>query len=449
MRALSLDSFSPAAGFARVTLVFSIALTACSSSESSGLPGVPGPWDWVGVVGTGQSLSVGTTPITSTKQPYHNLKLSLGSVVVPPWDPTNTAFKMVPLTEPIRALETGYPSPYPGNIYGETPHSAMANEITSLVKKAAPDRDYVTVHTVVGESGQGIIALNKQAGDTTGDTGRAYAATLFEAGAITRLAKTAGKTYGIGVIVMTHGETDSGSSTYEDDLIQLRTEYNTDLPPITGQTQKIPMFLSQQFGYPQTAGQQPVANQVEWRLGVDHAGDFVCTGPKYQYPGFGDGVHLSAVGYQLLGEKTGQVFFERMLQAHDWQPLQPTSASRSGRVITVHFHVPVPPLDWDDTLDPPLAWANGRGFEVNAGATKVEISSVAISGDDVQITCASDLPAGSGIVVGYAMTSGGTQLTVASKAYRWGQLRDSDPFVGSTTNMPNPNYAVSFQMNVP
>ena len=55
----------------------------------------------------------------------------------------------------------------------------------------------------------------------------------------------------------------------------------------------------------------------------------------------------------------------------------------------------------------------------------------------------------SGVTVGYAMTSGGTQMSGASEAYRWGRLRDSDPFVGSTTNVPQPNFCVSFEMPVP
>jgi hypothetical protein len=259
-------------------------------------------WNWNGIVGTGQSLAVGTTPITSTTQPYNNLKLSLGGATVPPWEPANDAFSMVPLVEPIRTGQSGYPAPYPGNIWGETPHSAMANQITFLVKSASPDGDYVTVHTVVGESGQGITVLKKQTGDTTGTTGRAYAATLFEAAAITRLAQAAGKTYGIGGIVMTHGETDSGSSTYQAELIQLLSDYNADL--------------------------------------------------------------------------------------------------------------------------------------------------AAINGDSVEVTAGADLPA-SGLMVGYAMSSQGVQMKTASLGVRWGQLRDSDPFVGSTSGQPHPNYCVSFELPVP
>lgn len=417
------------------------------------------PWDWVGIVGTGQSLSVGTTPVTSTAQPFGNLKLSLGTVTVPPWDSTNAAFTMVPLVEPIRTITTAYPSPYPTNIYGETPHSCMANEI-SFLAQCTSDVDYVTVHTVVGESGQGIGALVKQTGDTTGSTGRAYAATLFEAEAITRLAQTAGKTYGIGAIVMTHGETDSGSSTYENSLIQLLSDYNADLAAITGQTQKIPMYLSQQHAYPSgagTQGQRPVANIVQWQLGVVHKGDFVCTGPQYQYEGTpnaqaGDypGVHLTALGYKMLGEKYGQVYYERAVAGRDWQPLQPTSVERSGRTVIVHFNVPVPPLNWDTSFDAPAIpeWVNGRGFELRSGSGNITISSVAISDNSVIVTANSDLPA-SGLIVGYALSSQGVQMTTASLGWRWGQLRDSDPFVGYSTKLANPNYAVSFEMTVP
>jgi hypothetical protein len=34
-------------------------------------------------------------------------------------------------------------------------------------------------------------------------------------------------------------------------------------------------------------------------------------------------------------------------------------------------------------------------------------------------------------------------------ARRWGQLRDADPFVGVSTQLPQPNYAVAFELPVP
>src|SRR5260221_5686030 len=90
-------------------------------------------WDWNGLVGTGQSLSVGAQASTTTlaTQPFKNLKLSLGMAKVsqPPYDANDPALSVMPLTEPIRAEATSYPGAYPLNIYGETPHTAMADQI--------------------------------------------------------------------------------------------------------------------------------------------------------------------------------------------------------------------------------------------------------------------------------------------------------------------------------
>ena len=416
-------------------------------------------WDWVGIVGTGQSLSVGAygTPELATTQPYGNLELAFGgATVAPPFDPTIPSLTLAPLTEPIRPVATSYPSAYPANLYGETPHTAMANQITSMTMAAAA-HDYVTIHTVVGESGQGLTVIQKNPTGlpTTGTSGRAYDATLFEASAITRLAQAAGKTYGIGAIVLTHGETDAGNSAYADGIYQLLTDYNQDLSAITGQTTAIPMLVNQQQSVPSDNGQVAVSALQQWQAGLDHPGEIVCTGPKYQYPYSPDDtthVHLDAQGYELLGEKTAEVYFERVVRGTDWQPLQPIAETVAGSVVTVQFHVPVPPLVWDDTLPAPHGtmipeWAAGRGFEVLGSGVRETITDVEIMGDDtVQITCSSDL-SGLNVVVGYAATAeGGTPP--AGLTARWGNLRDSDPFVGSTTGLAQPNYCVTFQLVV-
>jgi hypothetical protein len=409
----------------------------------------------VGVIGTGQSLAVGghgnaaAMPVGGTTQRFRNLKLSLGSGNVPPFDSNNAALSMVPLVETLRALATGYPSPYPRNIYGQSFHTAMGDEITTLVM-AGQSRDYITAHTAVGEAGQPTSVLQKGATDT-GSTGRAYAASLFEVAAIARLAKAQNRSYGVGAIVLTHGESDAGSSTFEADMLRLWQSYNQDLPALTGQTTSIPMLLSQQHSAPTGAGSSSIGTLAQWRIGVNRPGDIICTGPKYQYAYVNDNVHLTNPDYERLGEKYGQVFHQRVVLGNPWQPLQPTTVERSGRVITVHFHVPVPPLVWDTTLAMPhqsayTEWAPGRGFEVRAGSTRIAISGVAIAGDSVQITCATDLPA-SGVVVGYASIADGTLRPNGTA--RWGQLRDSDPFVGSVTRMAQPNHCVAFEMNVP
>jgi hypothetical protein len=406
------------------------------------------PWDWAGVIGTGQSLSVGVqgTPIETTTQPFNNITLSIKNLTVPPFDVNDASLKMVPLIEPVHNYATGYPSPYPGNICGETHHSAMANQITSLVRSAF-GKDYITAHTVVGESGQGIVALRKGATDN-GSTGRAYAATMFEVNAIKRLAAEAGKTYGVGAITIVHGETDSGNTLYEDELHKLWSDYNQDIKAITGQTQSIPLLVVQQHS---CGGNGTSASLLaQWRVGVDYPGDIICIGPNYQNFYADDGVHLTAKGYQQLGEQFAKVYYQKVVLGKDWQPLQPTGAERTGNVIKVNFNVPEGPLVWDTKLPEPNQnnygeWKNGKGFEVSTSNKRITISSVQISGNSVIITCDGELPS-TGVKVGYAFNAEGTRRP--SGTYRWGLLRDSDQFKGYTSGNVIPNYCVSFEMDV-
>ena len=396
------------------------------------------------------------TPLKATTQPYHNLKMSTGNAQWP-LDPNDSTFSMVPLVEPVGRYSTSYPSSFPTNIDGETAHTAMGNQITAQVM-AGFGRDYVSVQGEFGEDGQSITYLVKGAAQV-GVNGHAYQGTLVETQAITRLAKAAGKTYGVAALTVTHGETDCGDASYETELFGLLQSYDTDIAAITGQTRKILMILSQQ----NSLLDRSPSTLAQWKIGVDHPTDAVCAGPKYQYPYFTDGVHLITDGYDMLGEKYGEVYYQRIVLGNNWLPLEPTGVDRTGtRQINVHFHVPVPPLVWDTSLSAPNpnaaahAWSNGKGFEVRANNNPVTITGVTISNDTVQITVGSDLPT-NGVLVDYAMTAlDGTTVSQGSGAgttwtgtVRWGLLRDSDPFVGSTTKRAQPNYAVAFEMTVP
>jgi hypothetical protein len=428
------------------------ALAGCCSSpaaKSKSGDALKLPWDWTGIIGTGQSLSIGArSKGISTNQPYGNLKLSTDHL---PWpiDPDDTNLALVPLVEPIGRLAPQFPSSWPENITGETPHSAMANEITALVR-ANSDRDFVSIHSAVGEDGKGMIFIKKNP-TLSGINGHSFEAAMVETKAITRLAKAAGKTFGVGAIIITHGETDAGNKNYENELYQLWSDYNTDLPAITGQTQKIQMIVSQQHAY----GDRSPSTQAQWKIGVDHPADIVCSGPKYQYPYFSDGVHLKAVGYQELGEKYGQVYFERVILGRDWQPLEPTRVERDGKTIIIHFHVPAPPLVWETSFQPPFqsvdAWKQGKGFEISTAAgDKVTIASAKISGDKVVIKCATD--PGPNARVGYATIAEGDHIKMLKPypgTHRWGLLRDSDPFIGASSKKNQPNYCVAFELSAP
>ena len=424
-----------------------MALAALSASAAGSKTEANHPWDWSGIIGTGQSLSVGAQgrPWISTNQPYGNLKLSTDHL---PWpvDPNDTRLALLPLVEPVGRFATNYPSSWPDNIDGETPHSAMANALTALVR-ANLNCDYVSLHSAVGENGQGMIFLKKDA-VPKGVNGRSYAAAMIETKAITRLAKAAGKTYGVGAIIVTHGESDAGNPDYEKELRRLWQDYNADLPAITGQKEKIQMIVSQQ----NSCADRSPSTLAQWKVGEDYPADMVCSGPKYQYAS-GDGVHLTAEGYRLLGEKYAEVYYQRVILGKDWRPLQPAGIEREGKRITVHYHVPVPPLAWETHFEAPHPsveeWRQGKGFEVTtSGGVKVAIASAAISGDAVVITCSSD--PGPRARVGYAMMGETNRMAAPFPGtFRWGLLRDSDPFKGAATGTVQPNYGVAFELAGP
>jgi hypothetical protein len=371
-----------------------------------------GPFDWVGIIGSGQSLSTGCdSEAISTTQPYANIMLrDDGPDPKYPVDGATTAeWSLVPLIEPNREYVSGYAADdyqYPNNVcmgsghYGETPHSAFANALSSMWAERG-NGEYVTAHTVSGRGGWCINQLGK-ANSLSG--GRTFASGISEATVFKALADEAGKTYGVGGILFTHGECDSSNTpnaTYGAELYQLWSDYNTDLKAVTGQTRDVVLFASQQSGIP--AGYDGPNVQL-WRAGNEHPGQIVCVGPKYAYGNYG--VHLPGAGaYQRLGEKHAEVFDLVVNQGVAWKPLGPNNVARSGKVITLSFDVPNPPLVWDTNLEPGhqdahLAWKDGKGFEVvDSEGNELEIESAEIDGDDVLVTLAQD--------------PGSAQLTVA------------------------------------
>ncbi|MDX2023370.1 MAG: dockerin [Deltaproteobacteria bacterium] len=377
---------SPDKNDARDAVVASDGAQDASTSTDRDGSRVAEDFDWHGIIGTGQSLSVGAegAPPILTSQPYANLKLALDpSVQGPPFDATNPMLSVVSLVEPIRPLARAYPGFYPHNIYGESPHTAMANQMSAMAA-AAGKGDFVSVHTVVGEAGQGIKALSKDA-VFKDRVGAAYAASLFEVKAFTRLANAKGKRYGVTAIVLTHGETDWTNPTYEQALLKLWRDYNADLPAITGQTAKIPVVLTQQQGLPTNLSTRPLSTLVMWRLCQQHPGDFICVGPKYQYSYASDRLHLTNAQYDRLGEKYGQVIFKVAALHESWKPLQPETVTQQDNMIRANFFVPVPPLAWDTDISPPhqtvlVEWRNGRGFEVEDGQGRVQIVSATFGG---------------------------------------------------------------------
>lgn len=395
-------------------------VTASSAPTSPPPPRTPtrvGPtrYDWVGIVGTGQSLSVGAfaSPLTSL-QPFHNRKILR----------RDSRWELAPLVEPIRAYPKTTDYQYPNNILGETPHSALANQLTALAMTDG-EPDFVTIHSVVGWSGHCLQDIDKR-------SGKAYPASLEEVRAIKALAEAEHKTFAVGAVVLTHGECDANNANYANELVRFASEYDADLRAITGQSEPVALVLSQQ----NTAPSGPVVSTssiAQWYAGVLAPGSVICAGPKYQYGYRGDGLHMDASNYRRLGEKYAEVIDRVFRRGESWAPLQPTSVRVQDHVVRVRFHVPNPPLQWDESLTPPhqgtfVEWAAGRGFEVEDTHGPVWISRADLDGDDALLTLR-DVPRGK-VVIRYATVQDARRYAGGDAFGRRGQLRDSDPLVG-------------------
>jgi hypothetical protein len=400
-----------------------------------------GPPLIVGIIATGQSLSVGAggLPALSTTQPYDN-RMLVDHGTPPLYDGVGDALALAPLVAPVRPHDGANPSwAYPNNIAGESPTESMANQLSAL-SLAAGRRLHTSVVSNVGEGGQAMSVIEK------GGTGNAYAASLYEARAIEPLVAATGNGFVYNAVVLTHGESDCDNPSYGAAVKQLRLDYQADLQAITGQAHEVVLIHSQQSTFPVGADSTSISAQQQLDVSTTDPTRVVLAGPKYQYAYYADLIHLTAAQSIRLGIKYAQAYERVVVHGQPWLPLYPVSATRQDRVVTVAFHVPVGPLQWNEALPPAHVigsnagdWVAGRGFEAvqrNALATlPLAISAVAIVGDTVQITLGETPYPTFNVVVRYAMTRsgdwpGGTSGWAYDPGGRLGQLCDSDPFVG-------------------
>jgi hypothetical protein len=179
------------------------------------------------------------------------------------------------------------------------------------------------------------------------------------------------------------------------------------------------------------------------------------------YPVTDKGGHLDANGYRWLGAQFGKVMHHVLTRNLPWQPLHPTAAAVEGRVVTLRFHVPVPPLRFGHPMSGlrPTEVPE-QGFAVLDEAGELPVENVALAGPDaVAITLAR--PPGPGAWVRYAGRTrhaglGGlhdSDATVADDRYEYdpatGHYPEAD--IPGLTGQPYPlmNWCVAFARPLP
>lgn len=293
----------------------------------------------------------------------------------------------------------------------------MARRLYLEARGAEADPEHVFVASNASTSGRSIAQLSKRGG--TGE----YRRVLQAVDQARQVAEAEGASYSLSAFFWLQGEYDysqvqggvNDKATYKNMLRQLRDDLNADTEQaLTGQ-QRMPAFISYQ-----TDAKSSVVNgsldigMAQWELAQEQP-NWYLAGPVYPY--VDKGTHLSANGYRWFGQMLGKVFHRVIVERRNWQPLSPRGATVEGREILIDFHVPHPPLVFDQ---PYLGYQprtiDNRGFTLADELGEVPIGSVDIAADTVvRLSASRDLV-------------GSPRIRYASHAVGGaGELRDSDP----------------------
>lgn len=379
------------------------------------------------VLVTGQSLAIGAEgdPALSLTQPYDNKMFDTGvmsdGVVI-------NGF--VPLAET---------DPYFGAFNPtETMCSGFANLVTMLSRNAGM-RSHDMLMSVNGASGVPYDGLQRDS--------KFYGWGMWDVKFGRMISDSLRLSHVVRAVVVVHGEADSKTQNekYLTNLIDWQRDYETDVRALTGQSEQVPMFLTQIS----TWTKDDVATSITpWQQLAAHVfapGRVILVGPKYHLP-YKDSAHLTNEGYRHMGEDHAKAYRRVVLEGGRWEPVRPKAIRREGAVITVDFFVPVPPLVLDTAL---VSDPGSFGFEyVEATGKTASITKVELTGPEtVRITLAREPTPNVARRLRYAFTGKPMAQGGPTTGPR-GNLRDSDR-TASRHGYPLYNWSVHFEEAVP
>jgi len=471
------------------------------------------------ILSTGQSNSVasgarpsttiprGTIAITNS-QPYTNLMFNTGVMTSQncggagcPTGNYVAPTSFVPLVEG--------DSFFGGTYFVETASSAMANLISRQALDvfgfgSAERPTYPTKHDVMvslhGRSGNKYVCLRKTAqtdptrqpppSDCALSLRGAFSEGMLQVQAAHDLAVAAGKSHVVRAVTVIHGESDHNGQlgdfpmrgsdgtngkikNYTDALVEWQEDYEAGVKAITNQTEPVPLFVMALSGWtgPGPYGLETTSPRYSPLLTQQYNAHVAAPGKVYLVaPGYiidqgtqtnvdtSECLHQSIIGQRQIGEYFAKAYAKVVLRGERWEPVRPKTIARAGAVVTVEYHVPVPPLTLDTTLvtNRPGPDENDYGFEYRVGGhtgTRIGIASVVVSGPTTVTITLDSVPAGGDqrLIYGQNQPALGTGCTgpgVRDSGGARGNLRDSDPAI-SNYNFPLYNWGVAYDLPVP
>lgn len=385
------------------------------------------------ILSTGQSNAVGfaATPPLSMQQSYGNLMFDRGVMTAADCD--DKGCKTYEKPARFAALVEG--DTYSAADKLETMSSAMANEVSKLrgiVAGSTPANPLlVSVH---GKSGNTYWCLRKTGCDYLSGYLKPFAEGMMQVADAKAFAAAAGVHHVVRAVTAIHGESDHDDrqfpldrtdgtpgqiASYAEALIEWQRDYETSIRAVTGQSEPVPLLISQMANWNDTAHSEIPSRQLDAH--VRAAGKVVVIGPTYQLPYAPDCIHFTNDGERQLGEYFAKAY-QHVVSGGVWEPVRPKQVTAAGNVVTVRFFVPKPPLVLDTTR---VSDPGSFGFEVaDAAGAAVAITKVALAGPDA-VTITLDAVVTTGARVRYASTAR-PQTCPGPQTGPRGNLRDSD-----------------------
>ncbi len=416
------------------------------------------------VISTGQSNSVANagTPVLTTTQPYANLMFNVGVMTGGTCDGQGcktyqTPTSLVPLVEGDKFL----------SFVTETMSSGLGNQVTKIARSV-----YLVGQPVGRTSHDVMVSLHGRSGRTywcLRKTGcnwesasyiKAFVEGMRQVDDAKALAAAAGKTYVVRAVTAIHGESDHYGNefpldgtdgtpgkiqNYADGMLEWQVDYDAQVKARTGQTLDVPLFMAQMSNWTDVTASKIANYQLEAH--VRAPGKVMLVGPTYNLPFATDCLHYTNHSNRRIGEYFGKAYLKYVLEGKPWEPVRPSAVTRSGRVITVKFIVPVPPLVLDTTL---VTNPGNYGFRYldGSGAAAPTIASVALTAADTVTITLSATPTGANKHITYAQNVVPGNTCPGPTAGARGNVRDSD-VTPSQYGYALHNWSVHFDSVVP
>lgn len=396
---------------------------------------------------TGQSNSTAnsTVPISLT-QPYNNLSFNVG--VMPAYTCSGEGCKDYEIPTSFIPLVEGDTFFTGGRV--ETASAGFANEASKLIP------GHTSLVSLHGRSGNTYWCLRKGGCNYKVGLLSPFAQAAQEIKDAKTIAENGGKSYIVRAVLSIHGESDHYSYTsgsqefpldgsdgtvkklkdYSDALLEWQADYESMAKGITGQSDRVPLLVSQVSGWNDTKESRLAQMQLDAHKRSN--GMVVLVAPGYPFEFQSDCLHYTSDSQRRLGGYFAKVYKHIVVDGKRWEPVHPQQISSKGNSLVIDYYVPVPPLVLDTSR---LTNPGNYGFEFSDTAGH-QIVSVALTGPS-QISIELSGPPGAGAVLRYAQNQ--IPKTCTGQYGARGNVRDSDTTV-SEYGYEMYNYGVHFTL---